>query len=408
MRRSAMMVGATVVSFASAAASATGLTIELKDAAPDRVERQRAAALGSLPLPGTPDLANRAARLAEKGLKAGDPVFIRIFKSESELELWMRKDNGAYVLFETYPICHWSGTLGPKLLEGDKQNPEGFYTVTRSQLHLIGRWPRSLNLGFPNDFDKSQGRTGSYILIHGGCTSVGCFAMTNAVVAEIFDLAEQALKRGGQSHVHVHAFPFRMTDAHLAAHRSSPWYDFWANLKEGYDAFEQTHVPPRVGICSKRYAIEQSGPAEAAAPGPLAVCGATVAANREMARSRTSASPSRLSERQIYATTRTSRQGALPLPLSSQSLSPSGLTPNLLPLVADRSSVTLSGRSALGGPLPTTGTTTRISRDAAAQPECRPELASCRHWIAQRAKAATEGKAAPGATSGKHRKSNVH
>ena len=68
-------------------------------------------------------------------------VLIRIFKEESELEMWMQKGE-RYVHFATYPICHWSGTLGPKLAEGDKQTPEGFYTITRRQLHRIGRWPR--------------------------------------------------------------------------------------------------------------------------------------------------------------------------------------------------------------------------------------------------------------------------
>lgn len=255
---------------------AGALSIELKDVAPDRVERQRAASAGSLPLPGTPDLANFEQRLAAKGLKTGDQVFIRIFKAESELEVWMRSGS-QFVLLDTYPICHWSGTVGPKQHEGDKQTPEGFYDVSRRQLHLIGRHPRSLNLGFPNAFDKSMQRTGSYILVHGGCSSVGCFAMTNAVVAEIYHLSERALK-GGQERVHVHVFPFRMTDANLDAYKSSEWHPFWANLKEGYDAFEQTRMPPRVGICDKRYLVQATAPGEVGEPGPFVVCGETIAA----------------------------------------------------------------------------------------------------------------------------------
>jgi murein L,D-transpeptidase YafK len=250
---------------------AAALTIEIKDVAPDRVERQRRAAEGRLPLPGTPNLATFEERLANKGLKAGDPVFIRIFKAESELELWMEKD-GRFVLLDTYPICHWSGTIGPKLREGDKQNPEGFYTVEMRQLRHRGRWPRSLNLGFPNAYDKVLARTGSYILVHGGCSSTGCFAMTNAVMDEIYDLTEKALK-GSQSIVHVHTFPFRMTEENLARHAGSDWADFWRNLKSGYDAFEATKIPPRISVCDNRYVVETAALEEEGDAGPLAVCG---------------------------------------------------------------------------------------------------------------------------------------
>ena len=157
---------------------------------------------------------------------------------------------------------------------------EGFYSVGRRQLHRIGRWPRSLNLGYPNSFDRAWGRTGSYILVHGGCSSVGCFAMTNAVMAEIFDLSERAL-RGGQPRVELHVFPFKMTDANLAAHAKNPWLDFWRNLKEGYDAFETTRLPPRVGLCDRRYVVEANRPGEVGAEGPLALCGALRAAQVE-------------------------------------------------------------------------------------------------------------------------------
>ncbi len=252
------------------------VTIEIDDVAPDRVERQRAFAEGALPLPGTPDLGQLDGRLSAKGLKPGDRMFIRVFKSESELEVWMEKD-GRYVLFDTYPICHWAGTIGPKLLEGDRQNPEGFYSIGPRQLHRIGRWPRSLNIGYPNTFDRAHGRTGSYILVHGGCSSVGCFAMTNAVMAEIFALTEKSL-RAGQHRVDIHVFPFRMTEQNLAAHAASPWIDFWRNLKEGFDAFETTFLPPRIGICDRRYVVETQRPGEVGVTGPLALCGASRAA----------------------------------------------------------------------------------------------------------------------------------
>ena len=272
------IVAAVLLSAAAAATSAHALSIELKDAGSDRIERQRAAAIGRLPLPGTPDVTKTAERLAAKGFANGAPMFLRIFKAESELEIWMEKD-GRYELFATYPICHWSGTLGPKQQEGDKQTPEGFYTITSRQLHHVGRWPRSLNLGFPNAFDKAMGRSGSYILVHGGCSSVGCFAMTNPVISEIYGLATAAL-RGGQRHIPTHVFPFRMTDKNLAKKSKDEWASFWANLKEGYDSFERTRQPPRVSVCGNRYHIQDASPPEAGALNPLAVCGATVAALR--------------------------------------------------------------------------------------------------------------------------------
>jgi murein L,D-transpeptidase YafK len=192
-------------------------------------------------------------RLSEGGLVAGDAILIRIFKEESELELWM--SNGTvFQLFATYPICYWSGKLGPKEREGDRQAPEGFYEVKAGQLRLTGRHPRSIDIGFPNAFDRSLGRTGSLILVHGGCTSIGCFAMTDAVMGEIYDLAEQAIGNG-QAEIQVQIFPFRMGEEKVAAHAGSSWYGFWRNLKEGYDAFELTHVPPRIAACGGRYLI---------------------------------------------------------------------------------------------------------------------------------------------------------
>jgi murein L,D-transpeptidase YafK len=236
------------------ASSAQALVIELKDVAADRVERQRAAASGALPLPNTPNVAEFSDRLREKGLKVSSPIIIRVFKAESELEIWKEKDN-AFVLFATYPICHWSGTTGPKLRDGDKQAPEGYYTVTRAQTHHQGRWPKSLNIGFPNILDQSLARTGSDILIHGGCSSVGCFAMTNPVMDEIQTLTEAALD-SGEDHVPVHVYPFRLTAENMTAHADSPWLNFWQNMKAGYDAFEQSHKAVAVSVCEGRYAFE--------------------------------------------------------------------------------------------------------------------------------------------------------
>lgn len=198
-------------------------------------------------------------RLAAKGMKAGSPILIRIFKSEAELEVWVEV-NGRFELFATYPICNWSGVLGPKLSEGDKQSPEGFYTVGTRQLHYSVRWRRALDLGFPNTFDRSFKRTGSDVLVHGGCTSTGCYAMTDAAMEEIFWLSEAALSHG-QKQVQVHAFPFRMTAETLAAHAGSEWGDFWTNIKEAYDLFERTRTAPTVSVCNNRYVVSEGAAA---------------------------------------------------------------------------------------------------------------------------------------------------
>ncbi len=227
-------------------------------------------------LPGTPDLAKLDERLAAKGVKVGDPVFMRIFKLESKLELWMAKDDGTFVRVATYPICFWSGRLGPKQQEGDLQAPEGYYTVDASQLNPNSRWHRSFNLGFPNSFDKAQGRTGSYLMVHGGCASIGCYAMTNDVVDEIWKLVTAALENG-QERFAVLALPFRMTDDNMRKREGYPWRDFWADLAQGDEIFEKTHVPPKASVCDGRYAFapgdagETVPMVEEGCPGPLAV-----------------------------------------------------------------------------------------------------------------------------------------
>lgn len=226
------------------------------------VERGREAALDEQrrmywamgwPLPGTPDLTRLDQRLAEKGLSRGAPVFMRIFKREHELELWM-KQGDRFVLFTTYPVCRFSGGLGPKLRTGDRQAPEGFYAVGRSQLNPNSRWRRAFNIGFPNLFDRSHGRAGSNIMVHGGCSSIGCYAMTNPVIEEIWDLATAAMDHG-QKRFALHVFPFRMTGENLARRQTDPWFEFWGDLKKGYDLFEQSHRAPRVSVCQGRYAL---------------------------------------------------------------------------------------------------------------------------------------------------------
>jgi murein L,D-transpeptidase YafK len=191
-------------------------------------------------------------RLAVKGLGRGDPVFIRIFKEESALELWMR-DGADWRLFQTYEVCRWSGRLGPKLREGDRQAPEGFYEVGLGQLNPFSRHHLAMNIGFPNTFDRVHGRTGSFLMIHGGCASIGCYAMTDAAVDDIYRLVEAAL-RGGQRRVPIHIFPFRLTESNLTRHATSRWAGFWQSLKHGYDAFERGRLPA-VDVVNGRYRI---------------------------------------------------------------------------------------------------------------------------------------------------------
>jgi murein L,D-transpeptidase YafK len=238
-------------------------TVDRAQLAMRHINRQIHSLLG-WPLPGTPDLGALAARLKEKDLKRGDPVFIRIFKADMELELWMQK-NERFVHFATYPICYFSGRLGPKLRQGDKQSPEGFYTVGKGQLNPNSRWYRSFNTGFPNIFDQAHGRTGSLLMVHGGCSSIGCYAMTNPVIAEVWELTTAALD-AGQGSFAVHIFPFRLTEARLNAYGDSPWAEFWRDMKPGYDLFETTAIPPQISVCQKRYAAEAGNPGAKTSP----------------------------------------------------------------------------------------------------------------------------------------------
>ena len=199
---------------------------------------------------------NLEERLALLSAKVGDPVFIRIFKEESLLEVWIRS-GAEYQHLKDYFICAYSVTLGPKLQEGDRQSPEGFYKVKKYQLNPNSKFHLSFNLGFPNQYDREHNRTGSFLMVHGNCVSDGCYAMTDEKIEEIYLLVEGALQKG-QKYVQVHAYPFHMTEENMALHSDSEWYDFWANLKEGYDYFEAEHLPPQVKIKNKYYSIHES------------------------------------------------------------------------------------------------------------------------------------------------------
>lgn len=193
--------------------------------------------------------------LAGKGLEYGAPMFIRIFKDPGVLEVWLESSNGDFVRFKNYDICTFSGNLGPKLKEGDKQSPEGFYFVRADNLNPASRFHLSFNLGFPNAYDRHHGRTGSALMVHGNCVSIGCYAMTDPLIEEIYALMQKALEMG-QPFIRVHAFPFRLTEQALAKHSSNQWHSFWNNLKTGYELFETNKIPPNTTVVDGRYVFD--------------------------------------------------------------------------------------------------------------------------------------------------------
>jgi murein L,D-transpeptidase YafK len=197
-----------------------------------------------------------AVALENIGLSLGDAVFIRIFKESSELEVWLEA-GGRFKLFRSYSICRYSGSLGPKLREGDGQSPEGFYFVTPSRMNPWSRFHLSFNLGFPNAYDRFHGRTGSHLMVHGSCVSIGCYAMTDEGIEEIYTLAAAALTQG-QQYIRVHVFPFRMTRRNFRRFDGTRWGQFWKNLKTGHDWFERTGRPPDVQVRGGLYVFSTS------------------------------------------------------------------------------------------------------------------------------------------------------
>jgi len=199
------------------------------------------------------------ARLSQMGSSEGAPMLVRIFKRSSELEVWKKvKKSGKFELFRTYKICAWSGELGPKFREGDRQSPEGFYDVTPGLMNPRSNYFLAFNLGYPNKFDRSHGRSGSNIMVHGDCSSRGCYAMTDEKIGEIYALARETFK-GGNKSFQVQVFPFRMTAENFADFSESKHVDFWNDIKVGYDHFELTGKRPSWSVCNGRYGINRAG-----------------------------------------------------------------------------------------------------------------------------------------------------
>src|SRR5271169_2330361 len=186
------------------------------------------------------------------GTTASSPTLIRTYKKEAEFEIWKKKSDGQYALLKTFPMCRWSGQLGPKLREGDHQVPEGFYTITPGQMNPNSAYYLSFNVGYPNAFDRAWDRTGGTIMVHGICSSAGCYSMTDAQIAEIYAIARESFN-GGQREIQMQSYPFKMTAENLAKHRLDPNIDFWKQLKNGSDHFEATKAETPVLVCGKRY-----------------------------------------------------------------------------------------------------------------------------------------------------------
>ena len=203
--------------------------------------------------------------LQQKNMPKDSPILIRLFKEESELEVWKEDTTGQYQLLKIYPICRWSGELGPKKVEGDRQAPEGFYSITPGLMNPNSNYYLAINVGFPNAYDKANGYTGGFLMIHGDCSSRGCYAMTDEQIGEIYSLAREAFL-GGQKEFQIQAYPFRLTPANLARHRTNPNMPFWMMLKQGNDHFEVTHQEPKVDVCERRYVFDAEPPANSTKP----------------------------------------------------------------------------------------------------------------------------------------------
>lgn len=194
--------------------------------------------------------------LKAAGLRDNQPIFIRILKSPGILELWVLSGK-QYKLFRNYPICSASGGLGTKTTRGDYRCPEGYYTLTPTQLNPASNYHLAINVGYPNQLEQRLGYTGDGVMIHGNCVSAGCYAMTDPKIEEIYTMVYEAFLHGQKS-IELNIFPFNLTSENLDKYSEWPAVSYWKSLKLGYDIFEQTHVPPVVGVENKRYVFAEA------------------------------------------------------------------------------------------------------------------------------------------------------
>jgi len=195
--------------------------------------------------------ADLARQFEARDLKLGSPIFIRVYKQTSEMELWVQQ-GPRFVLYKTYGICRWSGGLGPKFYEGDRQSPEGLYRITAADLIVNQRWDRAMEINYPNTFDVLNGRSGSHILIHGKCGSIGCFAIQDKNVEDVYGAVRAAL-RNGQAYIPVLSLPFRFGKLTPSKEQTLQLNEFWTDLRRADLLFERDRLPPVAYICDGRY-----------------------------------------------------------------------------------------------------------------------------------------------------------
>jgi len=199
-------------------------------------------------------------KLKKDNFSTNFEVFIAAYKAEGKLEVWLRSNGqNQFFLFESYKFCEHSGKLGPKIIEGDLQTPEGFYKINvfnpESTYHL------SLGIDYPNKVDlertgKDQ-KPGGDIYIHGNCTTVGCIPLTDEKIKEVYLLAVEA-KNAGQEEIQVYIFPFKMTDRNLRKHGKEfpQQLSFWQNLQQGYAYFAKYRTLPSVSEVKGAYLVK--------------------------------------------------------------------------------------------------------------------------------------------------------
>jgi len=201
----------------------------------------------------------------------GSPVYIQIFKQERTLELYAKVEN-KFQRVGAFRICDFSGGLGNKRREGDFKSPEGFYNIDIHHLKPDSRFYRAINIGFPNDYDRAQGYSGKYLMIHGNCLSIGCYAMTDANMNVIFNYVQAAFNNG-QRNVEISIYPFKMTEANMKLNKYSTYINFWRQLEPGYAYFEKYHQPPSVSVIGGNYVVNQT---QTLTPQPSQLAFATV------------------------------------------------------------------------------------------------------------------------------------
>ena len=191
--------------------------------------------------------------LISKGFKQYSPIYLVILKEDNLFQVWV-KSKTTYKLFKTYGICFFSGGLGTKTRSGDGKSPEGFYTIGPKQLNPVSNYHLAINIGYPNKLEIKKGYSGNDIMVHGNCASIGCYAMTDPQIEEIYTLIYKAFD-SGQQKIDLAVYPFRMDETHMKRYAGSAYFDFWKTIEPGYVFFEKHHLPPVISIRHNAYYI---------------------------------------------------------------------------------------------------------------------------------------------------------